>query len=113
MAEEKTWMPLVAGILIIVSAAFKILTAIGMAAGLTFMHIRPVISFGMYESAVLVAIMVPSLILGVVALAGGIFALRRKSWGMALAGSIAAFLPSGILGILAIIFVVLSRNEFE
>jgi hypothetical protein len=32
---------------------------------------------------------------------------------MALAGSIAAFLPSGILGVVAIILVSISKNEFK
>ena len=49
--------------------------------------------------------------LGVVAVIGGVYALRRKSFGMALAGAICA-LPMIILGILAVIFVALSRKEF-
>ena len=46
---------------------------------------------------------------------GGIFALRRRVWGLALAGAICAFLvPAGfILGILAIIFVAMGKREFE
>lgn len=113
MTDEKTWMPLVAGICTIVAAALKILTAVGIAIGITFMRIRPFASFGVYETAVLTAIMVPFFILGIVALIGGICAIRRKSWGMSLAGAIAAFLPSSILGILAIIFIALSKNEFK
>ena len=78
--------------------------------------------------------------LGVVAIVGGVSALRRKSFGLSLAGAICA-LPAGffgavpisvvspvsvvspasviyglvpvILGILAIIFVALSKGEFE
>ena len=55
---------------------------------------------------------VPALALGIVAIIGGIYALRRKSFGMSLAGAICA-LPTIILGVLAIIFVSLSRKEFE
>ena len=78
--------------------------------------------------------------MGVVAIVGGVSALRRKSFGLSLAGAICA-LPAGffgavpisvvspvsvvspasviyglvpvILGILAIIFVALSKGEFE
>jgi hypothetical protein len=50
-------------------------------------------------------------VLGIVAIAGGISALRRKSFGLSLAGAICA-LPTAILGILAVIFVSLARREF-
>jgi hypothetical protein len=55
---------------------------------------------------------VPLLVLGIVAIVGGVSALRRKSFGLSLAGAICA-LPSQILGILAIIFVSLSKRELE
>jgi hypothetical protein len=50
---------------------------------------------------------------GILAIVGGIYALQRKIWGLALAGSIAAFFPSWILGIAAIVLTALSKNEFE
>jgi len=60
----------------------------------------------------LIIVGVPLLALGIVAIVGGDSALRRKSFGLSLAGSICA-LPSHILGILAVIFVSLSKREFE
>ncbi len=54
------------------------------------------------------------IILGIVAIIGGVFALQKKVWGLALVGAICALLwPSSILGILAIIFVALSKSEFK
>jgi hypothetical protein len=50
-------------------------------------------------------------VLGILAIAGGISAVRKRSFGMSLAGAISA-LPSGLLGILAIIFVSLRKREF-
>ena len=71
--------------------------------------------------------------LGVVAIVGGVAAVRRRSFGLSLAGAICALpsgffgavpisvvspasstyaLPSVILGILAVIFVVLGKREF-
>jgi len=45
---------------------------------------------------------------------GGVYALQRKKWGLALVGSIAAFFPpKWILGIAAIVLTVLAREEFE
>ncbi|NWF77175.1 MAG: hypothetical protein HXY36_01030 [Chloroflexi bacterium] len=60
----------------------------------------------------LLIIGLPILALGIVAIVGGVSALRRKSFGLSLAGAVCA-LPSHILGILAVIFVSLSKKEFE
>ena len=51
------------------------------------------------------------LALGILAVVGGISAIRRKRFGLSLAGAISA-LPSVILGILAVIFVALGKREF-
>jgi len=51
------------------------------------------------------------LALGILAIAGGISAIRRKMFGLSLAGAICA-LPKGVLGILAVIFVALGKREF-
>jgi len=52
------------------------------------------------------------LVLGIIAIVGGVSALRRKSFGLSLAGAICALL-SVPLGILAVIFVSLGKREFE
>jgi len=52
------------------------------------------------------------LALGILSVAGGISAIRRKMFGLSLAGAICALL-SGLLGILAVIFVALGRREFR
>ena len=59
----------------------------------------------------LIIVGVPILALGIAAIVGGISALRRKRFGLSLAGAICA-LPSVILGIMAIIFVSMSKREF-
>jgi len=52
------------------------------------------------------------LVLGILAVIGGISAVRRKRFRLSLAGAICA-LPTAILGILAIIFVALRKREFR
>ena len=52
-------------------------------------------------------------VLGVIAIIGGISAIRRSSFGLSLAGAICALLPINVLGILAVIFVSLAKGEFE
>ena len=51
------------------------------------------------------------LVLGIIAIVGGISAIKRKSFGLSLAGAICALL-SVPLGILAVIFVSLGKREF-
>jgi hypothetical protein len=51
-------------------------------------------------------------ILGIVAIIGGISAIRRWRFGLSLAGAICA-LPAVILGIPAVIFVALGKREFN
>ena len=52
-------------------------------------------------------------LLGGLAIAGGVFALKRRRWGLALAGAIAATLTFFPCGIAAIILVSLAQPEFN
>jgi hypothetical protein len=94
----KTWKPAAAGILSIASGAFIV----------------------WYRSSELIRIgsSPAGIVLGLIAIAGGIFAIRRKVWGLALAGAICAIVPphpwgeliwTPVLGILAVVLVALSK----
>jgi hypothetical protein len=48
--------------------------------------------------------------LGIAAIVGGVSAIRRKGFGLSLAGAICA-LPSVFLGIAAVVFVALGKRE--
>ena len=114
---ERTWMPTAAGVLTIVSGVFGligglVLTVFGIVGG----EILRYFTFGTLELlplALLSVVGIPVLLLGILALVGGIYALQRKTWGLALAGSISALLLSRLLGIPAIIFTALSQKEFK
>ncbi len=120
---KRTWKPTTAGIL-------NIICGVGIALALILLIIA-VISF--YNPNIrqffppdfepppgfdpMIIIM---LILIIIAMAftviGGVFALQRRKWGWALAGSISAIVALGginPLGIASTIFVVLSKDEFE
>jgi hypothetical protein len=62
--------------------------------------------------AVVIIVGILILVLGAIGIAGGISALNRKRFGLSLAGAI-CILPTVILGILAVIFVSVSKREFE
>ena len=115
---NKSWMPTAAGVLCIVSAAIRLIAVLGLivaiiATGNVLVFTGLGFWFPLNVIAVLWIITVPLAVTGVLALIGGIFALQRKRWGLALAGSIAAFLPFGILGLVATVFTSLSRHDFE
>lgn len=104
---EQTWKPTTAGILSIIAGAFQVVIGMGLA-------IAGGIAGIFTGMAWLGATGVPLTVIGVVAIVGGAYALKRRVWGLALAGAICAlFGPWGVLGILAIIFVALGKAEFE
>ena len=104
----KTWKPTAAGVLAIVAGALTILTALALSL------LMPIAATHRYTMAPIAAFGVLWLVTGIVAIIGGIFALRRRHWGLALAGAICAlFPPATLLGILSTVFVALSRDEFE
>jgi peptidoglycan/LPS O-acetylase OafA/YrhL len=103
---EKTWKPTVAGILAIIN-------------GVSVMIMGLVVAFGNYIPPFpgmewFGAMGAPFIVLGIIAIIGGICALLRKIWGLALAGTICALSGlAGILAIPAIIFVILGKGEFK
>ena len=103
---EKTWKPTTAGILSIVAGALSLIM------GIVFAAIGDVAGAfaGMWGLGAITG--GPAIALGIVSIIGGIFAMRRRIWGLALAGAICAILPTFVIGILAIIFVSLGKREF-
>jgi len=117
---EKTWKSTVAGILDIVAGALSLVGLILVIVGtLTFMatggtDLLPPMPFPMPMGMTLIfVIAVPVLILAVLAIIGGVYALKRKKWGWALTGSIVTFFITWPLGIAAIVLTIMSKNEFE
>ena len=104
---EKTWKPTVAGVLAIIAGALQVIFGMVFAIGVG-------VGAGMIGMGWLSAIFIPLIIFGIIAIVGGIYALKRNIWGLALAGSICALIgPWFILGLLAIIFVALGKGEFK
>jgi hypothetical protein len=101
---KKTWKPIVAGIMSILAGAEDVCPAIVGAIALT---LRPGGWQGLWWLVILISI------LGIVAIIGGINAIKRKNYHMAIAGAICAVISPGmLLGVASIILVVLSEKEF-
>ena len=99
---QRRWKSMTAGILTLIGGIFGIAVGGIVVAGGAWAVIPMMEEIG----AGLIA-------LGVVALIGGIFALKRRIWGLSLAGAICALFPLVPLGVLAIIFISLGRREFD
>lgn len=112
---EKTWMSVTAGILDIICGSFAILVVLCLmiAGGITGVMMPMMPRFPELVPALLWGLSIPAAIIAILAITGGICALQRKNWGLALAGSIAAFFPSWLLGIAAIVLVILGKDEFK
>jgi len=84
---EKTWKPTTAGILCIVAGIIVAVPGIVVLASTEMLG-------------------APSIVPGIIAIIGGIHALKRKRWGLALAGAICAlFGPAGFLVIFGLLAV--------
>ena len=53
------------------------------------------------------------MLVGALSIVGGVFALKKRHWGWALAGSIAGAYVFFATGIAAVIFTAMARNEFQ
>lgn len=109
---ERTWKPTTAGILGIIAGAIAVILGLvlAVAGGILGTILGAFIPF--IGGAVAGVFALP-LIVGIVAIIGGVYALKRRSWGFALGGSICALFCVFFLGIPAIIFVILGKGEFH
>jgi len=110
---ERTWKPTAAGILCIIAGNIGII--LGILFTLTFLVLLgdPAVEGEKSIDARLIGLGIVGIIAIIISIVGGIYALRRRVWGLALAGSICALVGFVIPGILAIIFIILGKREFE
>jgi hypothetical protein len=119
--KEKTWKTRTAGILAIVAGAVGVTEWVAVAVleilALGWLPMGGLLGLG----GIVAAAVAIEITVGIVAIVGGIFALKRRRWGLALAGSICVmfcfiFVPILLnvpLAIAAIVLVVLGKGEFE
>jgi len=94
VGAAQTWKPTAAGTLTISAGVF------GLIVGIVLIGRSPLFMVGLLATMI-----------SIVAVAGGLCALKRRAWGLALAGSICSVFCW--LGIPAIIFIALSKQEFS
>jgi hypothetical protein len=116
---KNTWMPVAGGLMIITNGVIGL--AVSFCLSLVYVMMGDALYFmgiayywlPLHFVAVLWWLTVPLAVSSALALAGGIFALQRKSWWLAMAGSFAAtIVPVFLPGLVAILLMSLSRDEF-
>jgi len=107
-APKETVKPIIGGVLIILGAMVELYVGYVLAwTGEAFSGI----TFGMSDFLTVCGAIV--LILGIVALLGGVLAIMRKVYGLALLGGILS-LPGGLIpGLVGLILVAMSHDEFK
>ena len=116
--ESTRWMPAAAGILNIISGVLGLLgSLVFFFMGSFFNWIQDHYYTGPGTDNVPMAfwwaMALFLMVISIVALAGGILAVQRKQWTVSLFGGIAAILQGmNILGIIATVFLALSKKEF-
>lgn len=117
---KKTWKPQVAGILSIVGGVIGLFGSLGIMIAIAAIDGSQhwINDFNGYWDVgnvipILWAIGIPIFVCSVLSIVGGIFAIQRKVFGLALTGAITAFIPVWIFGLLSVIFLALSHDEFN
>ncbi len=104
--KKETAMPLIGGILILIGGIIELLLGAGMVVGGSAL-------FGLTlgGSGGLVVCGVIVVIVGIVAVLGGIFAIQRRNFTLAIIGGILSMI--GVLGLIGLILVAVSKDEFR
>ncbi len=108
---HRTGKPIVAAVFEIVFGSLFLLGTLGLLiAAAVVSPVGADIAFSL--SALLVILAVVAAVFGGVMLAGGIFALQRRLWGLALAAAIVMVVVSTAFGIASVVLIAISRDEF-
>lgn len=114
---DKQWIPTVAGVLEIVSGVCSALGALALVFSGSILHWIPDVQ----EDSDVPLTMITGLLGGlalllllgaVVCIIGGIAGLRRRGWGWAIAGAVAAIFLLPPAGVIALILVIVGEKEF-
>ena len=106
------WMILISGVLAVLTGIYMVVDPE------TFVQLYTDIGYT-FATEVMVGAGVMTLIFGIVAIAGGVAAVKRRSWGLAVIGGFLGFIASGafflgtILGLIGLILVAISKREFR
>jgi hypothetical protein len=110
----------VAGILDITAGAFALVGAVPLLAfglgGAVLLGVVPDADanrVAFLPAVIFLPLALLALVTGIVAVAGGIAALNRRRWGLAVVGAVAAVLAFFPVGVAAVVFTILAESEIR
>jgi hypothetical protein len=106
--KKKGVLPVVGGVLVIIAALIELIAGGILVTGGTFLFD---LTWG--ASGVITLCGVVILVLGIVAILGGIFAIQRKHFGLAVLGAILSLGGLFIFGLIGIILIAVGRDDFD
>ncbi len=106
--KKESAMPVIGGILIIIGAVIELIVGGALAIGGTALF-----GLSLGSSGVLVVCGAILVIVAIIALLGGIFALQRKNFGFAVLGGVLALGGWFIPALIGLILVAISKDEFQ
>jgi hypothetical protein len=113
--KKKTIMPVIGGVLILVGGLLTLFTGIGLVASVGPLDALMIVDFQGSDllQDILTVCGVIFIILGLVGILGGVFALQRKHFGLAVLGGIFALVGWFIPALVGLILIGVSKDEFE
>ncbi|MBN1855570.1 MAG: hypothetical protein JW846_01295 [Dehalococcoidia bacterium] len=113
MQTQKEWKATSGGIMCLVAGTWGVMSGV-ILTFITSSYPTVWIRLSLMETVLVNRLAPFGAALGLVAILGGVYALRRRRWGLALAGAICAAMipPPLFVGVLAIVFISVGRDEF-
>ncbi len=114
-AKKKTVMPLIGGVLILLGGVLSLVAGLGLVASvgaLDSLMLIDVEGVNMFED-LLTACGIIFIILGLIGILGGVFAMMRKHFGLAVLGGVFALAGWFIPALIGLILIGVSKDEFE
>jgi hypothetical protein len=103
--QKKTWKPVAAGIILLVTGTYGLIRGLAKLVADTYLIGSYFGIFG-FETAGVVLVLV-----SIMCLIGAVFSLRRDLWDVAFAGAVFGLFSSWPLAVMAMVLLVLSKDE--
>lgn len=112
--KPKTWKPVVGGVLILIGAVIVLSWGLALIGTMDALDALVLVDIEGWEmlSDLVKACGAIFIVLGLISVIGAIFAIMRKSFGLAIVGGILALPGAFIFALIGIILVAISKDEF-
>lgn len=111
-AKKQTMMPVIGGILVLISALYEIYAGLVLAFWSDTMGSIMPVDFGLDTLGIVCGIII--ILLALIGVLGGIFAIQRKRWTLAIVGAVFSLMGLYfIVPLVGLILIAVSKDEFS